>query len=74
MSKIVLMVLFFKKLIKMHKTNYRIRCIDFSPDGESVVIGTNEGEVVLYKISNNYEKLDKLDSNRQRKACITDIK
>jgi WD40 repeat protein len=58
----------------MFKTEYRIRCIDFSPDGLMIAIGTNDGEVVLYKTSNNYENLDKLDSNRQRKACITDIK
>lgn len=58
----------------MHKTNYRIRCVDFSPDGEMVAIGTNEGEVVMYKVSNNFEKLDLLDSNRQRKSCVTDIK
>lgn len=58
----------------MHTTDYRIRCIDFSPDGESIVIGTSEGEVVLYKVSNNFEKLEQIDSNRQRKACVTDIK
>lgn len=58
----------------MHKTNYRIRCIDFSPDGEMIAIGTNEGEVVMFKVSSNFEKLDLLDSNRQRKSCVTDIK
>lgn len=63
-----------KKLIKLHKTNYRIRCVDFSPDGESIVIGTSEGEVVLYSVSNDYQNLNKMDSNRQRKACVTDIK
>lgn len=58
----------------MHKTNYRIRCVDFSPDGKNLAIGTNEGEVVLYEITDNYQKLNTLASNRQRKACITDIK
>ena len=58
----------------MHKTSYRIRCVDFSPDGDMIAIGTNEGEVVLFKLAANFEKLEKLDSNRQRKACVTDIK
>lgn len=58
----------------MHTTDYRIRCVDFNSDGENIVIGTSEGEVVLYKVSNNFEKLEQMDSNRQRKACVTDIK
>lgn len=58
----------------MFKTNYKIRCIDFSPDGLNLAVGTSTGEVILYKTNNNYDKIEKLDSNRQRNSCIRDIK
>lgn len=58
----------------MFSTDYKIRCIDFSPDGLSLALGTSEGEIVLYRASSNYDKIEKVDSNRQRKSCIRDIK
>ena len=48
--------------------------VDFSPDGNMLVLGFNDGMIVLLKCVNNYEKLEKCDSNRQRKACVSDIK
>ncbi len=36
--------------------------------------GSSGGDVILYKILGNYEGIEKLDTNRQRKAVITDVK
>lgn len=63
-----------KRNINLFKTGYKMRCIDFSTDGNMIVVGTSEGEVVLFKVSKACDKLDKIDSNRQRKSCIRDIK
>ncbi|CAF0889090.1 unnamed protein product [Brachionus calyciflorus] len=63
-----------RKIIRLFKTEYKIRCIDFSPNGEMLGVGTSDGEVILYKLSKSYDKLEKLDFNRQRKSCIRDIK
>jgi len=63
-----------KRLIKEHSVGEEIRCVDFSPEGSFVAIGSNQGEIVLYKVSSDFSIIEKIDSNRQRKACITDIK
>ena len=51
-----------------------IRCVDFSPDGLMLAVGCTSGEIILYKTTKRYDKFEKIDSNRQRKTCITDIK
>ncbi len=63
-----------KKLIKKHKTDSEIRCIDFSPDGLALATGSKDGDVFLFKISRDCDSLEKVSSNRQRNATITDIK
>lgn len=63
-----------QRLIKEHNVGEEIRCVDFSSEGSFVAIGSNQGEIVLYKVSNDFSTIEKIDSNRQRKACITDIK
>lgn len=39
-----------------------------------IALGFSDGQIVLLRCVNNYEKLEKCDSNRQRKACVSDIK
>jgi hypothetical protein len=39
-----------------------------------IVLGCNDGQVILLKNVNNFERIEKLDVNRQRKSCIADIK
>ena len=63
-----------KKSVCQINANIQMRCIDFSPDGAYIAIGCKEGEIFLYRVSKNFDKIEKIDSNRQRKACITDIK
>ena len=63
-----------KKLIKKHATDLEVRCIDFSPEGSNLAIGTKEGDISLFRVSKEFDLVEKIDSNRQRKACITDIK
>ena len=63
-----------KKLIKKYKTDSEIRCIDFSPDGLALATGSKDGDVYLFKISRDCDSLEKVSSNRQRNATITDIK
>jgi hypothetical protein len=61
-------------MLSSFSTNFKVRCVDFNPDGTKIVIGTADGDVILYKFSDNFDKFDKLDMNRQRKAVITDVK
>ena len=63
-----------KKLLKKYKTDLQIRCVDFSADGLCLAIGTKEGEVSIFNVSKEYDSIEKINSNRQRKACITDVK
>ena len=63
-----------KKSVCQINANTKMRCIDFSPDGAYIAIGCKEGEIFLYRVSKNFDKIEKIDSNRQRKACITDLK
>ncbi len=63
-----------KRMIKKYKTDLEVRCIDFSPDGLSIAVGSKDGEICLFKTTKDCDALDKCSSNRQRKTCITDIK
>ena len=60
-------------MVKSINTKLRIRTVDFNLDGSNIAAGTADGDVLLYKVDSNYE-IEKLDSNRQRKSVITDIK
>ena len=63
-----------KRMICSFDAKLKVRCVDFNPDGTKIAIGSAEGDVVLYRISNDFKNLEKLDVNRQRKAVIADVK
>jgi len=63
-----------KKLRGSFNSKTEIRCCCFSHDASYLVIGCNDGEVILLKASADYDVIERIDSKRQRNSLIHDIK
>lgn len=63
-----------KKVLKTFDIKVKVRSIDIRFDGTKLVVGSAEGDVILYELNSSFDKIKKLDMNRQRKSVITDVK
>ena len=57
-----------------YNTEHEVHSVDFSPDGNMLALGYSDGQIIILRSINNYERLEKCDTTRQRKACVTDLK
>lgn len=61
-------------MISRVHTGKEVRSVDFNFDGSLLAAGTKDGEVMIYKCDAAYSTITLIDTNRQRNACINDVK
>jgi echinoderm microtubule-associated protein-like 5 len=66
--------IYTKKLLCFYNAEQQVHSVNISPSGDLIALGSSEGQIIILKNVNNFERLEKCDTTRQRKACITDLK